>query len=147
VDEILSAIEDDGLRRLYAYWDVKRAGRRFPARRDIDPVDLSFVLGWIILLDVTYDPLRFRVRLYGSELAARTEHDLTGVYADEHPWPEFSNYVQSTWTEVVASGKPNHGFFDRTLDNRKLRFEALRLPLSSDGERIDMLLVCVRYRT
>lgn len=147
MDEILSAIEDDGIRQLYAYWDVKRAARRFPARRDIDPVDLSFVLGWIVLLDVSYDPLRFRVRLYGSELAARTGHDLTGMYADEHPWPEFSHYVQGTWSDVIARREPSHGFFERMLDNQELRFESLRLPLSSDGERIDMLLVCVRYRT
>jgi hypothetical protein len=147
VDEVLAAIEDDGVRRLYLYWDEKRAGRRFPARRDIDPLELSFVLGWLVLLDVDYEPLRFRYRLFGSELAVRLGFDLTGSYADEHPRPELGDYVQATWTEVVTRRRPTHGFFDRVLDNQKLRFEALRLPLSSDGEQIDMLLVCIRHLT
>ena len=141
-----SAIEDEGIRRLYAYWNEKRAGRRFPARAGISTLQtLAFVLGWVVLLDVSHDPLKFRVRLYGSELASRTGHDLTGMAADEHPWPEFSGYVQRTWADVISRRQPTHGFFDRTLDGQKFRLEAIRLPLSSDGELIDMLLVCIRY--
>src|SRR3954465_8270682 len=35
------------------YWESKRAGRRMPARRDLDPVlEIPNLLRWIILVDV-----------------------------------------------------------------------------------------------
>src|SRR5438552_1830808 len=110
VDKMLSTIADGDLRRLYLYWDEKRAGRRFPARRDLDPVDMAFILGWLLLLDVSYEPLRFRFRLHGSELGARLGRDLTGVYVDEHPRPQLGAYMQKAWSEVVTQRKPMHGF-------------------------------------
>ena len=73
--------------------------------------------------------------------------DLTGCYVDEHPRPEFRDYLHSSWSAVVVQGRPMHGSYIETLDNRVLRFESLRLPLSSDGTIVDMLLVAVRDRT
>ena len=52
------SITDESLRRLYLYLDEKRGARAFPARRDIDPLDFPYLLGWILLLDVSHAPLR-----------------------------------------------------------------------------------------
>ena len=144
MNDILSAITDDSLRRLYLYWDGKRAGRRFPARRDIDPLDISYVLGWVLLVDVLYDPLRFAFRVYGSELAARVDHDLTGKSADEHPSPPVREHIKAAWREVITQGKPIHGSYSELRGTEEVRLETLRLPLSSDGTTIDMLLVGIR---
>ncbi len=138
--------DDDAIQRLYAYWNAKRGSRRWPARRDIDPLDFGYILGWIILADVTYDPLRFYIRLYGSEIARRAGFDVTGTYLDEHPQPEFRGYVEKAWRDTVERREMTHGFFDRWVDDRRLRFETLRLPLSSDGETIDMLLIATRHK-
>jgi hypothetical protein len=54
---------DPRLRRLYEYWLAKKGQRRFPSRRDIDPVDFPYVLGHVILFDVMRGPLCFRVRV------------------------------------------------------------------------------------
>ena len=140
------ATDDDTIARLYAYWQSKRAGRRFPARRDLDPCEFGYMLGWIMLVDVTYDPLRFFVRLYGSELAARAGFDVTGTYIDKHPQPEFRAYVEKAWRETVTRGEVTHGRFNRWVDDRRCRYESLRLPLASDGENIDMLLVAIRHK-
>src|SRR5579885_2176177 len=59
-EDFASALEDQRLVRLYRYWDAKRQGRPYPARRDIDPLDFPYVLGQMMLIDVAYDPLRFR---------------------------------------------------------------------------------------
>jgi hypothetical protein len=40
------------LQQLYASWLAKRGGRRFPARADFDPIELRFILGNLILVDV-----------------------------------------------------------------------------------------------
>lgn len=144
MSEILSKIEDENLRRLYAYWSEKRGTRRFPARRDIDPLDFAYVLGWVTLVDVTYNPTRFRFRLYGSELAHRIGTDLTGTYADQHPSHEFGTMLQRSWQEVVDRGEPICVRYEREVDHRKRPWEALRMPMSSDGKVIDMLLAATR---
>lgn len=144
MSEILSTLADDSLRRLYLYWKEKRGTRRYPARRDIDPLDFAYVLGWVTLVDVTYNPTRFRFRLYGSELAHRIGTDLTGTYADQHPDHGFGAMLQRTWQEVLDRGEPISAHYDRVVENRRQPWEALRLPMSSDGQVIDMLLAATR---
>jgi len=139
------AIDDPALTRLYAYWNGKRAGRRFPARRDIQPLEFAYLLGWVMLIDVAYRPLSFHFRLYGTELANNMRFDLTGKDLAEHPDPEFRNRTARVWAEVVDTGEPTCGTYDGWVDGRLLRYEALRLPLSSDGETVDMLLVAVQH--
>lgn len=146
-DALLANIKDDRLRRLYRYWTTKRGTRRFPARRDIDPLDFAYVLGHVMLIDVAHNPLRFRFRLYGSALLDRHQAmDMTGKDLEEHPRPEFRNYLRAEWADTIARAAPSHGFFDRLVDDDVRNFESLRLPLSSDGETIDMLLVCAVFR-
>jgi hypothetical protein len=145
-DALLAEIMDERLRRLYQYWCEKRGGRRFPARADIDPLDFAYVLGYVMLIDVTYDPLRFRFRLYGSALLDRNSAvDMTGRYLDEHARPEFRAYLRAEWADTIARAVPTHGFFDRMIDDELRKFEVLRLPLASDGQTIDMLLVCAVF--
>lgn len=145
--DILTAIEDDSLRQLYLYWDGKRAGRRFPARRDIDPLDLSFILGWLVLVDVFHEPLRFRFRLHGTMIVDTVRCDMTGKYLEEYPESDYRPFLEAVWTDTVKRRTATHGFYEQTIDNRVRRFESLRLPLSSDGTNIDMLIVAARART
>ncbi|MBX6321162.1 MAG: PAS domain-containing protein [Rhodospirillaceae bacterium] len=59
-EAVAKSIEDERLRRLFAYWREKAAGRIGPARRDIDPLDFHYLLGDIALVEVLRNPLRFR---------------------------------------------------------------------------------------
>ncbi len=145
MDNNTLGIKDARLHRLFQYWDSKRKGRRFPARSDIDPLDIPYILGRIALVEVTHDPLRFRYRLYGSELAVQNGYDLTGLYHDEIPVPEFREFIAKAWRTVVERGEPVHAFYDRIVDERVRHYETLRLPLSTDGVTVDMLLIAVVY--
>ena len=138
-------IRDPGLARLYAYWDEKRGSRPFPARADIDPLDLGYALGQIILVDVFHEPLRFRIRLYGSNLAERMNFDMTGKDLEDHPCPDFKARVARDWRHTVESRQVSHKLIDEWMDDRRVRYESLRLPLSADGQLIDMLLVAVMH--
>jgi hypothetical protein len=141
-----SKIIDARLCRLYAYWDERRGDRRSPARRDIDPVDFSYALGSIMLVDVLRDPLKFRVRLHGSELVNRDRHDLTGKLLDDLPKTDFNVLVIERCKSLVATGDPVLIHDDRVLDGRHRRYEALWLPLSRDGAEVTMLLCAFIYR-
>jgi hypothetical protein len=60
---------------------------------------------------------------------------------DELPDTERRRLVIRTFTEVVTTGEPVHGHRKLLLDGRWARYETIVLPLSSDGARINMLLV------
>ena len=76
--EIRTAI----LQRLYRDWDSRRGGREFPARADFDVLDFKYVIGQLALIDVTYDPLRFRFRLHGTGISQRVGYEMTGKELD-----------------------------------------------------------------
>ena len=91
-------IKDTRLRRLYEYWLQRKGGRRFPSRRDIDPVEIRYVLGWVMLIDALRDPVRFRVRLHGTGMAGEAHYDLTGKFIDELPHPEYRDMRSASAT-------------------------------------------------
>jgi len=142
----LADLVDPLLRRLFAYWDEKRAGREMPARADVDPIDLRFILGQLILVDVLPEkPPRFRIRLHGTELARRAGYELTGKMLDELPSTEFRTLARRSFATTAETRRPFHSIRDRILDGKLRRYETLMLPLSPDGDRVDMLLVGLRY--
>ena len=140
--ELPDAIKHPRLRQLYDYWDGKRGDRPMPARADLDPIDIRFAIGDVILVDVLDEESpRFRIRLHGTNLAERTNFDLTGKMLDEMPAPEFRELVTRTFRRVVHTREPLHALAERLLDGRVHRYETIIMPLSSDGERIDRPMV------
>jgi hypothetical protein len=134
-------IESRSLQQLYDYWQEKRAGRIFPARRDLAPIEFQFVLGNVVLIDVTHDPLRFRFRLVGTNIVYHEGIDPTGLYLDELPLVEGRQVLDSAYRHVVAAREPVRNIRERILDGRTRRFEALLLPLSSDDKTVDMIMI------
>ena len=139
-------ITNPRLRRLYDYWGEQQRGRRFPSRVDVDPLDLRFLLGNLILVDVIYgEPLSFYIRLHGTNLAQRSGYEMTGKMLSDLPVTEFRNLAVESFTAVAMSGEPLHGHRDRVLDGRLRQYETLILPLSKDGDQVDMLMIGMIY--
>ena len=142
----MEAIRHPKLRQLYDYWDGKRAGRPMPSRADLDPIDIRFAIGDVILADVLEGtPPQFRIRLHGTNLSERTNFDLTGKMLDAMPVPEFRDLSTRSFRKVVRTKAPLHALAERPLDGRMQRYEAILLPLSSDGEHVDRLMVGMIY--
>jgi len=130
------------LQRLYCYWQERRGARAFPARRDVDPLDFSYALGHVSLIDVAYDPLRFRFRLVPSTIAHYLGYEATGRNVDALPEPELRACLIASYTRVVNERRPLFSTAERILDGRRWRYEVAYLPLAGDGTTIDMLMVC-----
>lgn len=143
--EFRDQIRHPDLVRLYDYWATRRGTRNFPARADLDPVEFSFALGNVTLVDVLYDPLRFRFRLVGTLMAQRMGWDLTGRMVDEIPDAKYRDSVIQGFRKVIEARRPNTTLYEREVERRPRRFEVLRLPLAADGETIDMLLLCPMF--
>src|SRR3954468_7727291 len=125
----------------YDYWDLKRAGRRWPTRDDIDPTEMRFALGNIDLIEIAYDPLVFRFRLSGSNIDRDEGFNMQGKTLDDYPLPQHREAIRQTYLRVLEAGKPDYEELQRIDEGRALHFGRLILPLSDDGSRIDMFLM------
>jgi hypothetical protein len=129
------------LRKLYEWWRARHVGGKLPSRRQIDPFDLKFLLGNLMIIDVTHDPLRFRFRLIGTNIASHMERDWTGQPLDTYPGAEFREHLRKTYEAVVSDGQPVSNSRRLLVDGRYYRYDGLIVPLSTDGKTIDALLV------
>lgn len=128
------------LLRLLDYWETKRGRRRFPARRDLDPLDFPYLLGNVALIDVQRSPQRFRIRLFGDNLVRKTGIEVTGRMLDEVPLPQLREHFARRCTEIVERGTPYRTKGEYFMDDRPSRHELLVLPLSDDDTVVSMLL-------
>jgi hypothetical protein len=117
-----------------AYWESKRAGRKMPARRDLDPVlEIPKLVPWVVLVDVLRDPLDFRFRLIGSGVVDRSRRNNTGRLFSEMPQFGPGNYLWSHRATVVETCAPLQSeppYVGRARDVR--RVADIHLPLSED---------------
>ena len=141
----LEDIETPYLRRLFAYWQDKRRGKDFPSRRDLDPREFAFALGHVLLIDVLENPQRFRFRLHGSVLSFRAHYDMTGRMVDELPNEENRAVLLERCRQLVETKRPCFARSQRIVDGRMYGYEVVWMPLSSDGDTVDMLLGGLAY--
>lgn len=143
-DLLRMLVRHTDLRRLLADWENWRGARRMPSRTDFQPEDLRYLLGNLFLLDVVpqADALpRLRYRLFGSNVAQYRGYDLTGRFLDQHPDASFAAAASQAYAPVLAACRPLWADVNGlSATGEVFRFEALVLPLSSDGETVDMVL-------
>ena len=137
---------DPRLSALHAYWEKERGDRPLPSRTDIDPAALRFVLGHLVLLDVLREPLRFRIRLQGTELEWWMGGNLTGQEIERLRTPALRALVRKCLTATVESRVPHHRIGEEIVGDLPRRYEALLLPLASDGANVNMVLAAVLCR-
>ena len=141
-----SEIADARLRRLYEYWNAKREDRPAPTRRDIDPVEIPDLLGFVNIYEVQDEPRDFKVRLNGSEVVEMLGQDITGKFCSTViSGPDAGSYKTAfdicvdqcrpviVETSLAFCGKP---YMAQTI---------IVLPLSSAGESVDMIVTAHSY--
>jgi hypothetical protein len=137
-------ITDRRLLRLHQYWLLQRGARRMPARADIDPVKMRFVLGHLMLIDVLSPGPEFRVRLQGSELTWWIGRELTGTVLPLVPTTELEALARRKFLSVTQIRAPIGWIGSGLLDGFERHYQAVVLPLSSGGALVDVLIVAVR---
>lgn len=128
------------------YWASKITDSRLPGRADIDPLDIPALLSQVILLDVQRDPWNFRFRLIGTNVVHHLTDDWTGKWMStiDHMAPP--SRIFNSCVEVATSGKPLRSDTPYVGPHQNyVRAEDIILPLASDGETPDMLLVFVEH--
>lgn len=134
------AIDDERLSKLYAYWRMKRGRRSMPARRDIDPLDVRELMGNMTLIDVRQEPVEFRFRLAGTRIVDLFGKELTGRNVDEARFLGKRPPFERQCGAVLESKEPSFIIILLGVEHRRMVYRQLLLPLSSDGESIDVML-------
>lgn len=137
------------LREVKEYWNAKRGARPMPRRADIDPFELRHHLPFLWLVDVLPGAADFRFRLIGTAITQHLGRDSTGktvrdVYAPLGPavlqWAlDVCTSAVRLQRPVVASGTL------RPLNKEYIAFQSLHLPLSEDGERVNLLFGRIHF--
>lgn len=143
----VTAVTDPRLRRLHDYWRAKAGDRPMPARKDIDPLDMKEWLGNLVLVEFFDGAAKSRVRLegtnitdfYGSTRLGRGLEMLTGR--------EERELLLAQYGAVLSSREP--AFYAArftTSENKYVHQVKLLLPLSDDGQRVNMILGGIYFR-
>jgi hypothetical protein len=128
------------LLRLRDYWHRQRGPRTFPRCADIDAVDLGFMLARIALTEVHEDPRRYRLRVIGSRWTQLSGIELTGTWVDDWPLANIRKLTIDTYETVIATRAPLCARRDAWVDEKRLSYEILSLPLSEDDQRISIIM-------
>jgi hypothetical protein len=127
-----------------SYWERIRGSRAMPRRCDIDPVEIPRLLPFVMLVDVLENPRDFRFRLVGTEIDAITAVKLRGQRFSETPQLCEGSKVWTDYASVATTRQPLTADVDYVGTDRYVR--AVRhclMPLSEDGERVNMIFVAV----
>jgi hypothetical protein len=145
---LTTAIGDPRLAVLYNYWQGKRKGRAMPSFADIDINDLpEAVRPNTMILEVVREgaAVRLRYRHIGGVFWRGTTTEPVGAFVDE-ALPEtagYRRYVVGIYQEMVARRRPmysENAFILREGHRDPSIAKRVSLPLSSDGNTVDMVL-------
>jgi len=131
--------------RLLAYWHCRRGDKEMAARADIDPLDMAFALGALVLFDVEGEG-QYRYRVYGSDFVDRLRRELTGLSLDSHPEKSQIPLMRRSLNEAVAARRPIARRGAKLVQGEVRRYAGLFLPLSADQCRVDQILMMVELR-
>ena len=128
-------------RQLFDYWLEQTRGRVMPARADISPARIPRLLSGISLVEVNATSRRCRFRLAGTRLREIYDREITGLHLDDLDWGDKEDYWRAAYGRAIDEAKPAQGVVrGPTVHKEHLIQYWLKLPLSSDGAVVDMLL-------
>ncbi|HVJ43496.1 MAG TPA: PAS domain-containing protein [Dongiaceae bacterium] len=127
--------------KVLAYWQGKCRGRKMPSRADIDPIELGPFLPQITLVDVVADGRRFVYRLVGTAEVRLRGNDPTGKAVADGFFAATPQAALDRYQRVCTTRAPFYEEDDFQVVDRYISEANLFLPLSEDGETVNMVMV------
>jgi hypothetical protein len=142
----IDAPRDAVLRALYDYWNKVRGTRKMPSRADIDPVEIPKLLPYILLWNATPGG-GYTIRLVGEEVQRFFGRNATGEAAGSDMTPRSAELMIGILDAVATERVPKfrEGKAHWHQDKAYRDYEACFLPLSADGETVDIILGGARF--
>jgi len=129
---------------LFAYWASRREQGRLPCRAHIEPNQFKRLLPTVSLIDVVRGESGaniYRQRLAGTGLYSVYGREITGRTLEEVYSTGAADYWRGELDKVVGDRRPGVGFHNLAWRGAShLSILWLRLPLSTNGRDVDMIL-------
>ncbi len=136
------------IRQLFDYWRSIHPAAGLPGRQHFDPEQVPRLLPGLRLLEVQDTPFRLRYRLVGSKIDRMIGHSFTGRWFDEvHEGDPNFPALLADYRITVVEHRPTwrRGPPRVRHDRNCAEIEGIRLPLASDGQRVDMVVALALY--
>lgn len=135
------------LQSLFAYWTKKRGERLMPARADIQPSEIKQLLPDVMIYSVSGASGPFIVRLMGENVVNFLGRNSTGKPVTDGKSEEATALMNSVLAQVVETKSPRFRLGKTFWNAGKVSrgFESCFLPLSTDGDIVDMILGGIKF--
>lgn len=142
-----AGLGDNVLDGVFAYWQRIRAGRPYPARKDVDPAEIGgALLPHILLSDIAGGGRSVRHRVVGTAFSDYFTHTITNVELSSFLKGDYLEFILSLYQTMVERQSPVFCVSRFRWDvGRFLVARRLILPLSRDGTAIDMALTAQTF--
>jgi hypothetical protein len=134
-----------GVAQVFRYWDRVRGPRVMPPVSEIDFLELRPWLAGIVMIEVMEGERRELVyRVVGERAIRLRGYDPTGMTVEKAAYGRSVAYVLGNYGVVIDLRIPLYGWNEAEgLDAKGSGSGTLLLPLSSNGHRVDWVLVYV----
>jgi hypothetical protein len=134
-----------GIAQVFRYWNRVRGGRLMPSPSEIDFLELQPWLAGIVMIEVSEGECRELIyRVVGERAIRLRGYDPTGMTVAKAAFGRSVAHVLANYSVVIDQRIPLYGVSeDKAADGKQVVRGTLLLPLSSDGERVDRVLVYV----
>lgn len=131
---------DTDLARLYEVWTVQRGTAATPARTQIRPEELGFMLGRINLVDVHDTPPRFTFRIMGTQIGRYRELEPSEQSTALIKPLQYRELVEAHYAEAHAAQRAL--LHQVTLSNGTIarKYRRIILPYATEGHAAGLLL-------
>lgn len=125
------------------YWKSKKSDRLAPSRAAIDPIEMPQLLPRVMLVDVETIAGReadFRYRLSGTGIRSVHGYDPTRLRPSELTPRLYGQLIDTHYRAAVAARQPLAHVIVMITNLKQRSYARIILPLSEDGETINMLM-------
>jgi hypothetical protein len=143
----IDAPRHPNLQLLFEYWNAKRGSRAAPSRADIRPAEIKPLLADVMIWNVGEGAGSYTIRLVGENIVRFVGRNNTGESATRGMPDEAAAMMNNVLSLVVETRSPRFRAGKAYwLQEKSYRdFEVCYLPLSTDGEAVDMILGGVKF--
>ncbi len=135
-------LPDPKLQRLIEYWRSLAPEGGIASARAVDPLDIAFILGHVLLLDVLDGGNDFRYRVYGTSVAEYVGVDMTGRRTSE-----FEGFIPvffiATYKAAIRRRAPIYMYYTTPLPLDLRAWHRLVMPLAGEGGGIVRFLTAM----
>lgn len=135
-----------GLAEILQYWKTLCGDRPMPRRADFDPVAIPKLLANVCLVEVIDGGRDYYYRVAGSHLEEMSGQRLQGKLFSEIPHAKARQSMSATCDACVEAAAPVVIKNQLQEPGREhLSITAIILPLSDDGEAVNMILTMTEF--